>query len=56
MSVSHMPIDIAMTILFLSQTAILPEFLKRLASKDNRNTWETYTRSTTKNEEVAKPK
>lgn len=32
MSVSHMPIDIITTTICLSQTAILPSFLKRLAS------------------------
>jgi hypothetical protein len=56
MSVNHMPIDITTTILSLFQTAILPDFLSALPREDYRNAWETYTRSTINNEEVAKAK
>ena len=51
-SVTNMTTVIPRIILFLFQMAILPGSLSALLRKDDRNAWETYTRSKINNEEV----
>jgi hypothetical protein len=49
-----MPIEIAKTIFALFHMATLPSFLKCLLRENERNEWETYTRSTINSEQAAK--
>jgi hypothetical protein len=53
MSVIHMPIAIAKIIFALFQMTILQRFLERL-QEDDRNAYETHTRSTINSEAVIK--